>query len=403
MTELPILSVAGLAKKHARSLARSARYAVADLLSELRPFRAAAPELRADEFWALRDVSFELCRGEAIAVIGSNGAGKSTLLRLVAGLIKPDAGEIRLRGRAAAMIELAAGFNPALSGLENVRLGAALHGLAERETAGFVEQVTDFAGLDGVIDAPVQTYSAGMRSRLAFALHAALEPDLLLVDEVLAVGDLAFQHKCLRHMRSFLERGGAALFVSHSPHQIQAICDRGLLLEAGRVAFEGSAAEALDLMFAMRSSPSQPEAIEPSAGAIAIESVATYGEEGVIRTGESMRLRLRYRAAERCEALLMFSIWTADRWICITRARSDKPRILEPGIGELECCILQLPLVAGRYIVRAALIDPATKYPIALFGQEGPGLTLDVHPAADPEPRIVTQLSHLVRVDVDWN
>jgi ABC-type polysaccharide/polyol phosphate transport system ATPase subunit len=240
--------VSGLSKKFAKQLRHSLAYGLRDIAHELVPSRRVGT-LRAGEFWAVDDVSFDVRPGESLAIVGNNGAGKSTLLKMLFGLIKPDRGEIRISGRTEAIIELGTGFSGLLSGRENIEAGAALHGLSRRRTQNLIDQVIDFAGIEEFIDAPVQSYSSGMKARLSYALSAQLNPDLLLVDEVLAVGDLAFQRKCVSHMRSYLEQGGALLLVSHNTYQIQAVCRRGMMLDQGRTVFAGSAVDTLDHMF----------------------------------------------------------------------------------------------------------------------------------------------------------
>jgi ABC-type polysaccharide/polyol phosphate transport system, ATPase component len=244
----PVIEVQNVSKRFSRGLRSALRHAVRDIAMEgawWRERREAT--LRTGEFWALRDVSFELQAGESLAVIGGNGAGKSTLLKVMSGLLKPDTGRVVSRGRVRAIVELGAAFNAALSGRENIFLQAALYGYPRREVRAHVEAILDFADIGSFIDSPVQQYSDGMRARLGFAIAVHLAPDLLLVDEVLAVGDLAFQNKCLNHMRKYLAGGGALVFVGHAIHQVQAACDRGLVLEKGVPVFSGDVVDALDL------------------------------------------------------------------------------------------------------------------------------------------------------------
>src|SRR4051812_44178847 len=203
-----VLEVSGLSKKYCRDLRGAMYYALLDISAELlRP--QASGRLRAGEFWAVDDLSLRLEAGEALCVAGHNGAGKSTLLKLLYGVLKPDKGWIRLRGRSAAMIELGAGLNPHLTGRENVELAAAVEGIGSHTPRSVLDRIVDFAELDDFIDTPVLSYSSGMRARLAFAMAIAFSPDLLLVDEVLSVGDAAFQRKCLNFMRAYLDGGGA--------------------------------------------------------------------------------------------------------------------------------------------------------------------------------------------------
>lgn len=214
------LSVSNLSKKYCGDLKKALFYGLGDIAGEMSGRQWWAGRLRPGEFWALDDISFDVRRGEAVAVIGRNGAGKSTLLRVIYGLLKPDMGQVRIAGRSEAIIELGTGFNPLLTGRENIEVGASLHGLDPDATGRLLEAVIDFAELAEFIDAPLLSYSSGMKARLAYSLAAHLGPDLLLVDEALAVGDLAFQHKCIRHMRQFVQGGGSLLLVSHNVQQI---------------------------------------------------------------------------------------------------------------------------------------------------------------------------------------
>ncbi|PSJ39646.1 ABC transporter ATP-binding protein [Allosphingosinicella deserti] len=403
MSDAPILAVTGLSKRYSRELRSALAYGIRDIAREFLPGRPAA--LRPNEFWALDDIHFSLGRGEALAVVGHNGAGKSTLLKLLFGLVKPDRGEIAIRGRAEALIELGTGFNPVLSGRENVRVSAAYHALDRRAADRLVDDVADFAELGAFFDAPVQSFSSGMKARLAYAVIAHLKPDLLLVDEALAVGDAAFQRKCVAHMRSYLAEGGSLLLVSHSLHQIQAVCDRGILLEQGRLVFEGSAVETLHRMFETRPVERGPSAAPgPSDEApVAIEALLVEGEaqEGVA-TDQGMRLTVRYQCRQPVTILWVFAIWTDDQWTCVTGAVAAAPTRLEPGRGELHCVVPRLPLLPGHYVVKCSFNDAATLLPLALHGWKdaGTGITVKGEPTATAVA--MARMNALVKIDVDW-
>jgi len=195
---------------------------------------------RHDDFFALRDVSFQMRRGEALGVIGRNGSGKSTLLQLLAGTLRPTSGTVRVRGRVAALLELGSGFNPEFTGRENVFLNAALYGLSHRETRARFESIAAFADIGDFIDQPVKTYSSGMALRLAFAVVAHVDADVLIVDEALAVGDVFFVQKCMRWLTAFRERG-TLLFVTHQAADLSALCERAIWLLDGRIADIGEA------------------------------------------------------------------------------------------------------------------------------------------------------------------
>lgn len=222
-----LIRAEGVSKKFCRSLKKSLWYGVQDVVSELNPFSKSSlstvnEELREGEFWAVNDVSFELRRGDCLGLIGHNGAGKTTLLRMLNGLIKPDRGQISIKGRVGALIALGAGFNPILSGRENIYVNAAVLGLSKREIDSQIDEIIDFAEIGQFIDAPVQSYSSGMQVRLGFAVATALKPDVLLLDEVLAVGDAAFRHKCYNRINELI-KNCAVILVSHSMNSIGAV------------------------------------------------------------------------------------------------------------------------------------------------------------------------------------
>ena len=198
---------------------------------------------RLERFFALKHVSFTLERGESLAVIGSNGAGKSTLLGLVAGLSKPDEGAVRVNGQVAALLELGSGFHPDLTGRENVRLNAALLGLSRKQAKEAFEAIVEFSGIGEFINEPLRTYSTGMVMRLAFSVAVHTDPQVLLIDEVLAVGDTMFQAKCFEKIHEFRNSGKTLLCVSHASSVLQQLCDRALWLDHGELIMSGSVAE----------------------------------------------------------------------------------------------------------------------------------------------------------------
>src|SRR5215210_586863 len=204
-----MIRVEGVSKRYSRSLKHGLWYGVRDVMKEIAGRGQAAEDLRPHEFWALRDVSFDVARGESVGLIGHNGAGKTTLLKLINGLIKPSRGRITVHGSVRALIALGTGFNPVLTGRENVRVASALLGYGERETRDRLEEIVEFSEIGEFIDAPVQSYSSGMLARLGFAVAVHTRPDILLVDEVLAVGDLNFAIKCYRKISEFRNHGGS--------------------------------------------------------------------------------------------------------------------------------------------------------------------------------------------------
>jgi lipopolysaccharide transport system ATP-binding protein len=236
------------------------------------------------EFWALRDVSFHVNRGETVGIVGRNGSGKSTLLQLICGTLAPTAGCAEAHGRVAALLELGAGFNPEFSGRENVFLNGAILGLTRAEVAARFDEITRFADIGDFIDQPVKTYSSGMFVRLAFAVAINVEPDILIIDEALAVGDTAFQTKCLSRIRTMQRAGVAILMVTHSSNTVVEYCDRAIYLRHGELKMVGECREVItgyanDLVaeeggIALEQSPSAIGAAEPRGGTVAVSGLA---------------------------------------------------------------------------------------------------------------------------------
>lgn len=206
---------------------------------------------RIEEFHALRDVSFEVARGEVLGILGSNGAGKSTLLKLLSRITDPSSGKIEIRGRVASLLEVGTGFHPELTGRENIYLNGAILGMNRAEITNRFEQIVDFAEVHKFLDTPVKRYSSGMYIRLAFAIAAHLEPDVLIVDEVLAVGDAEFQQKCLGKMQDVAAQGRTVIFVSHNIAAVRALCNSAMLLRDGRFIVKGSVQEVYDMYFGL--------------------------------------------------------------------------------------------------------------------------------------------------------
>ncbi|MCH4821591.1 ABC transporter ATP-binding protein [Gramella lutea] len=243
-----LVEVEGLSKKFCKDLRTSLWYGVQDLFKGWKT-GGESGQLRDKEFWALKDINFKLRRGECLGLIGHNGAGKSTLLKILNGLINPDEGKVTMRGKVGALIELGAGFNPILTGRENIYNNGAVLGFSRKEINEKIEEIIDFAEIREFIDMPVQNYSSGMRVRLGFAVAAQMEPDILIIDEVLAVGDLGFMLKCYKAIDEMLPNT-AILFVSHSMPLVTRICNKILLLDHGIEKFFGeNIGEGIDIYY----------------------------------------------------------------------------------------------------------------------------------------------------------
>ena len=236
-----ILSVQNVSKKFCRNLKKAYLYGIKDIVSELLGKSRKSDCLRKNEFWALRDVNLQLKRGESVGLIGVNGSGKTTLMRIIAGILKPDYGSIKVKGRIATLSVLGAGFNPILSGRENVYINMSILGLSKQEIDENFENVLDFAEIWDAIDAPVRTYSSGMKARLGFACAVYTNPDIMLIDEVLAVGDFSFRQKCYRKLSELRQNGVSFVLVSHSASAILSTCNSAIYLNKGKVVMTGEA------------------------------------------------------------------------------------------------------------------------------------------------------------------
>ena len=268
-----------VSKKFCRSLKRSLWYGAKDVAHSLMPWNQSSlmdttndaskyplPELRKDEFWAVRDVSFEVRRGECLGLIGHNGAGKSTLLKMLNSLNRPDCGRITMRGRIGALIELNAGFNPILTGRENIYNQAALLGFSTKETDEKFDEIVAFSELEDFLEMPLQNYSSGMKVRLGFAVASQMEPDILIIDEVLAVGDVGFRFKCMNAMAEMMKRT-AVIFVSHTMPQVVRVCSGVMNLDRGKVTYHGAdVAQGVGVYY--QKFPRQPQTVGGSGEAV---------------------------------------------------------------------------------------------------------------------------------------
>ena len=235
-----VVAVENVSKKFCRGLKRGMLYTMQDVARDMVGVRAASDSLRPEEFWAVKDLSFELKHGESLGLLGTNGAGKSTLLKILNGIIRPDIGEITMKGRIGALIEVGAGFHPMLTGRENIYINGAILGMTKRELDLKFDDIVSFSGLSGsILDAPVKTYSSGMYVRLGFSVAIHCDPDVLLVDEVLAVGDSAFRVRCSEWIAGFLKKQGTLILVSHYLPSIRETCNKVIWMKNGECQFYG--------------------------------------------------------------------------------------------------------------------------------------------------------------------
>ena len=346
-----------------RNRADSLRDAVSRAFGRLAGRESAGPR----RFTALDGVSFRVAEGEVVGLIGINGAGKSTSLRLAAGVYPADGGTVAVDGRVSPMIELFAGFHPDLSGRENVFLAGALLGLRRREVAALFDEIVDFAAIGEFLEAPVRTYSSGMQVRLGFAVASTVPAEILLVDEVLAVGDMEFQAKCLSRMKERRASGLAVMFVSHNMGVVEQFCDRVILLDAGRVALEGSPAEVIDeyrrrVLARVPSLQAVPSGRgRRGTGEVLIHAVEVRGGEGEPpRSGRPLRVELRWEAkAPVAGPVFGVAVHSPDGVILGEVRSADRGRQEEVLHGRGACLLdlPDLPLLPGPYLLTVYVRD----------------------------------------------
>lgn len=363
------------------------------LASRLRVFARtpASPYYR--EFWALRDLSFDVRRGQTVGIIGRNGSGKSTLLQIIAGTLAPTTGTVRVEGRTSALLELGSGFNPEFTGRENVYLNATLLGLSQQEVEQKFDSIAAFADIGEYLDQPVKTYSSGMTLRLAFAVQVAVDAEVLIIDEALAVGDARFQLKCFRRLEELKQQGATILFVSHATDLVRSFCDVGLVLERGGPVFWGEAKAAtvtyLSLLFPERNAAIAeplPEATAPAAS-----PPKAGGEDALVLYPEQMDTHSFGVGGAVLERLDLYGL--------------DRPNVLVGGRTLRARCEFSWEPVAVRNLIRAEGYAPNITLGIALSDRKGSylfgcngfdaGLAIDclAHVRAEVELRIT--LPHL--------
>ena len=375
------MKVDHISKKYCKSLKRSMLYGLKDIGRNMLGLNSHSEKLRKHEFWALDDVSFELKRGETLGIIGPNGAGKTTLLKLLNGIFWPDKGKITIKGRVGALIEVGAGFHPLLTGRENIYINGAILGMNKSEIDKKFDSIVEFADIGDFIDTPVKFYSSGMYVRLGFSVAVHCDPDILLIDEVLSVGDISFQRKCIRRMRELLFGGTTVLFVSHNVRAVQDLCQKAILLDQRHVTSDGLSAEVIkdyvDLISRL--------AIKDTASRIS--SWASLPDKKVHVTkatcltlkGEetdthfmpnSLHIRIFFNVLEpTIQADFQVTIYTQDNIIiccCNSKLAGEDPFYLK-GNGAIDL-IIDEELMPGAYTLRGAVLDHQSGEPLDVWG-----------------------------------
>lgn len=327
-----------------------------------------------EEFWALRDVSFSVKRGESLGLVGHNGAGKSTALKLMTRILEPTGGRVSMNGRVAALLELGSGFHPDLSGRENVFLNGSLLGFSRREMRAKLPEIVEFSEIGDFIDMEVKHYSSGMYTRLAFAVATAVDPEILITDEVLAVGDEAFQRKCMDRIYRFRQQGKTIIFVSHALETVRTLCDHAVWLDRGKARKVGAAGAVIDAYLAEVNRREQERAggQDESDGQgqrhgtreVEITQVELLGADGrarpIVETHAPLTIRVHYLAHQpiRQPVFGVGLYHESGFWLNGPNTNFDGVEIPEvSGAGTIDYHIPSLPLLAGRYLISAAVVD----------------------------------------------
>jgi lipopolysaccharide transport system ATP-binding protein len=374
-----VISAERLGKRYRRGLNSERHNSIRDTLvagvGALIRGRRPAGAIR-DTFWALQDASFDIARGENVGIIGLNGAGKSTLLKILSRITTPTVGHARVTGRLGALLEVGTGFHSELTGRENTFLYGAILGMSRAEVARKFDAIVDFSEIEDFMDTPVKRYSSGMYVRLAFAVAAHLDPDILLLDEVLAVGDITFQRKCMDVARRLEKKGSTILFVSHNMFSIKTMCPRVIYLKQGRIVFDGQTDEGLRVYETDSKLGPTPWFHPPEDSSLVITEVELYGEQGEQKTmfdfGERMRIRICYRASRSIEGPhFLCSIKRWDEILCCNFSsyydKVDLPWI--SGDGVIELLTPPLKIVSDRYYVTVGVRERGLQQLVA--GQIG--------------------------------
>ena len=359
-----VIKVEGVSKKYCRSLKHTMMYGVADLSRSFLGLDQQTERLRDGEFWAVNDVSFEVKKGETLGLIGLNGSGKSTLLKMLNGIMMPDKGRIAISGRVGALIEVGAGFHPMLTGRENIYINGAIIGMTKKEIDKKFDEIVAFADIDNFIDSPVKHYSSGMYVRLGFAVAVHAEPDILLVDEALAVGDALFQSRCYSKIKSMKDRGTSVILVSHDMNTVQRICRRTLYIEKGKKIKFGDTPDVVSEYFGAITDTIADVEIVRKNGAIRIKDVEilnfNYHCTMDFKTGDDIIIRLYFESTEPVSApTFSISLKSSDGEVytgCSTYYDGFKISEIN-GSGYIDLIIEKPILGPGTYEVNVGVWD----------------------------------------------
>ncbi len=356
-----VLKVDNLSKKFCRTLKRSMYYGMIDTARSMFGLPYDTSQLRKCEFWALENINFELKKGETLGIIGENGSGKSTLLRLITGIFPPDAGKISFRGRIGALIAVGAGFHPHMTGRENIYLNGTILGMTKKEIDAKYDEIVDFADIGEFLEAPVNTYSSGMRVRLGFAIAVHCEPDILLVDEVLSVGDLNFKSKCIKKMGE-IRKKVSIIFISHDMFQVDGLCHRCILMNKGKIYSEGETHKVIQDYYCL----SNKKSSQKQRDTVIISKIDDIEDVDVVfldqnrkkketfLTGENIQIKFKIVVRKDINDVDLHLGITSMEGVnlIVTKTLMSIGKInLKKGTNNLSCYIKEIPLLKGVYNV----------------------------------------------------
>lgn len=373
-----VIKVDSVSKKYCRTIKHTMLYGATDLGKSFLGLNQKTEDLRNGEFWAVDNLDFELKKGETLGIIGPNGSGKSTILKMLNGIFMPDRGQIDIEGRVGALIEVGSGFHPVLTGRENIYINGSILGMTKKEIDDKFDEIVDFSEIRDFIDSPVKHYSSGMSIRLGFAIAVCLQPEILLIDEVLSVGDLSFQNKSLRRLAEIREQANAVVFVSHNLDHVRNLCSKTLIINKGKPIFLGDTSEALSKYYALarqvrfeaikQVNPAAKDIGHISTGDLIFNnlSVLNFSEEETARisTVDDIRLSFEFEVQKHIEKP-SFSVGVLNERgeICIWHKNEDREVCFEPmtpGQYQLNVSYRNPSLVPGVYFLTFAVRDSYT-------------------------------------------
>lgn len=363
------LCLESVSKKYCRSIRHTMAYGLFDMFRGVAVRKESPRHLRKGEFWAVKNASFKVNRGECLGLIGPNGSGKSTLLKMLNGIFMPDTGRIMVRGRVGALIEVGAGFHPLLTGRENIYVSGAILGMSRRELDEKLDAIIDFADIGNFIDSPVKHYSSGMFVRLGFAIVSQLKPQVLLIDEVLAVGDINFQIKCMNHVNELIGSGSSVLVVSHNLYHIQRMCEKCIMLESGVIEEYGPSSNVVAIYeqkygwldVNCNNTMKMGKGLEFDTACISIDGQCEGDDAVVVETGKPFAIHLNYRITNKLSRGLQigFLIKTSDGQRVSGGTTKYRGMVLDtaPGLYRISLLVERNELLQGNFTVSFSAFD----------------------------------------------